>query len=91
MINHARADERVARGVEVHAPRIARALGEYLELLRARMIARDGGGDFHARLAGFGNLHLRAGEDAVCHVEPAVRSPSEAVQQFVAIFQAEAR
>ena len=29
------------------------------------------------------------GENAVRHVQPAVRSPSEAVQQFVPVLQAE--
>ena len=89
MIDHARADEGIAVAIEIHAPRIARAVGEDLELFRARMIASDGGGDLHARRGRFGNLHLRMSENAVRHVKPAVRPPGEAVQQFMPIIQAE--
>ena len=91
MVNHACTYEGVTRGIEIHAPRIAGALGEDLELLRPRMIAGDRAGDLHPRLAGFGDFHLRMGEDAVRQVEPAVRSPGETVQQLVPVFQAETR
>src|SRR2546428_1669361 len=37
MMNHARAHERVAALIPIHTPRIARAVGEYLELLRDGM------------------------------------------------------
>src|SRR5947207_13453065 len=38
VMNHARAHERVAALVPIHSPRTAGALGEHLELPRARMI-----------------------------------------------------
>ena len=91
VVNHARAEKRVARAVEVHAPRIARAIRIDLELPRLDVVARDGG--VHAN-AGRGRvlrvLHIRAREDAVGHVELAVGAPGEAVEQLVAVLQPEA-
>ena len=86
MRNHAGLDEALTVRVEVDAPRIARALGEDLELFLGGMIAPDGGIDPLApglrspRLA-----DARWTEDAVTSVEPAVRAPGEGVQHLVRV------
>ena len=91
VVNDARAHEGVALAIKVHAPRVARALGPDLEVARLRVQPRDAGAhhDRHcvriARVPGLGR-----GEDAVRHVKSAVRPPGEAVEQLVAVFEAEA-
>src|SRR5829696_4519494 len=91
MIDDAGADESVAVAIEVYSPGIARAIGEDLDFFCSRMISRDRGIDFNPIIIGVVRiLDLRIREDSVSHVEPAVGSPGEAVEQFVAILQAEA-
>ena len=91
MIDHAGADKGVARAIEIHSPRIARAVREDLELFCARMIAGHCGIDFDRRKIRIsGIFHHRIREHAMSHVKPAVRSPGEAVEQFMPILQAKA-
>jgi len=56
MIDHAGAYERIAAAIEIDTPRVARAIGKHFELLRARMITRDRGGDLDPGSGGFGIL-----------------------------------
>src|SRR5262249_28101079 len=68
---------------EIHAPGIACAFGEDIELLAANVVAPDGGVHLHA-------IDLRMREHAVQSVELAVRSPLKGVQRLVRVLAAEA-
>ena len=79
-------DEEMAGLVEVDAPLVAAAGGEDLELVAHGMIAPDAGAQRDAlgvRRAGFADVG--AGEHALVAVEPAVRTPEEAVQRLVRV------
>ena len=90
MINDAGADKGVPIAVKINAPRIARAVGEDFKLFRARMETSNGGVHHHSGFARFGNFHFGTGENPMRQIKPAVRSPSETVQQFVTVLHAEA-
>ena len=72
MRNDAGGQKRLAMGVEVESPGIARAFSKNTELVGVRVIAPDGGVHLHA-------ADLGLGEDAVQAVEQAVRSPLQRV------------
>ena len=84
--DHAGRDEHLSAGVEVQAPRVARALGEDLEGAGPRVEAPDAGVDLAAllgrrtRLADDG-----VGEYTVAAVEPAIGAPGEAVQGLMGV------
>src|SRR5262249_38726363 len=82
----ARLAERLAAVVEVEAPRVAGAVGEYLEDVARRVVAPDAGVDRDAVLVGRARLaDARVGEDTVAAVEPAVRAPDEAIERLVGV------
>ena len=87
MINDTGADEGVAPGVEVHAPRIGCALGEDLHAPGLRLKTR------HSRrqqngFSRLGRIHgLGPGEHPVGHVHLAVGTPGEAIKEFVPVFE----
>src|SRR5688572_6518359 len=69
--------------VKFHTPRISAALGEKLELSRLRVIAPDGlSQKFHS-------LYVRGSGAPLGAVQPAVRSPVQAVGHRVSVFQSE--
>ena len=91
MVDHARAHEGVAFRVEIHAPRVAGAFGEHLELAGPGIEPGDSGAHHDRRGGRIGRvLGLGGGEDAVRHVELAVGAPGEAVEQLVPVLEAEA-
>ena len=67
----------------IHAPRVARALAENLELLRLRVQAPHGG--VHPRFGAVERLHGALREDAMQSVEPAVGAPGEGVERLVRV------
>ena len=78
--------KRVAVVVEVHPPRIARTVREYLELVSLRMIPPDA--RVQRRTLGVWSTRFtdsRVRENAMASVEPAVRPPAERVERFVGI------
>src|SRR5262249_7415337 len=75
--------ERLAMGVEVEAPRIARALSEDFEFVRVYMVAPHSGVHLHVA-----DLGLR--EDAVQAVEQAVGAPLQGVEHLMRVLAAEA-
>ena len=91
MHDHTRAHECVPALVPVHAPGIARAIGEDFEIFRARVIPREGRIHGHARtfwVIWITNLRMR--EDPFGHIKPAIRSPGETVEQLVPVLHTEA-
>ena len=87
--DHAGRVEELAARVVIETPRVARPFGEDLEDMAGRVIAPDAGVDLHALLVGRAGLaHDRVGEDAVVAVEPAVRTPHEAVERLVRVMEA---
>src|SRR5690606_39752923 len=73
--------------VEVHAPRVARTVGENLELVPRRVIAPDAGIDGRAFFFGGARFsNARVSEDAMASIEPSIRAPGEAVERFVCVF-----
>ena len=83
--------EELAVCVVVEPPRIARTLGEDLEDVAGRVIAPDAGVDLLA--LGFGRTRLAddgVREHAVVTVEPAVRTPDEAIERLVRVMEAPA-
>ena len=89
--NHACRLERMAQIVEVHAPRITRALGKDLEDVPHRMVPPDAGVDPGA--VGLGRARFADGgtrEHAVAAVEPAVGAPDEGVERLVSVLRAPA-
>ncbi len=86
MRNDARLLDELAVLVEVEAPRIARALGEYFELMFGGMITPHRGIDPLALLFGVPGLPTFEGQKTPCDaVEPAVRSPLKGVQRLVRV------
>ena len=107
MRDHARADQELPLGVVVDAPWIAEAVGDHLEDILRRMITphatvdldavagEEVGGEWilvlvETSLSG-GLPDLRGCRVALQSVEPAVGSPVQAVDRFVAIQDAPAR
>ena len=91
VIDHAGADEGVALRVEIHAPRVAGAFGEHLELAGPGVEPGDAGAHHDRRGVRIARvLGLGGREDAVRHVELPVGAPGEAVEQLVPVFEAEA-
>ena len=89
--DHAGRVEELAASVVIEAPRIARALGEDLEDTAGRVEAPDAGVDLHALFVGRTRLaDDRVREHAVVAVEPAVRTPDEAVERLVRVVEAPA-
>ena len=81
-----RGDERLSAIVKIQSPRIARAPREHLELVLRGMITPHAGIDALAlgiRRAGLAHVAVR--EHAVTAVQPAVRSPREAVERLVPV------
>ena len=96
VVDHAGAHEEVARSVVVAAPGIAGAVGEDFELplgffvTAHRPCAANAGIKFESLALGLtGAADFAVGEDAVGHIKPAIRAPSEAVHEFVGVFAAE--
>ena len=88
MRDHAGRVEELAARIVIEAPRIARALGEDLEDMARRVKAPDTGIDLHALRIGSARLaHDRVGEHAVVTVEPAVRTPDEAIERLVRVLK----
>src|SRR6266481_5598952 len=90
VVDNAGTDERVAVTVEINTPGIAGAIGKDFELLSSWMIPSDRCVDFDPGSRSFRNLNAGVREYAMCHIEPAVRPPGEAVQQFMPIMKSEA-
>ena len=91
MRDHAGRIEELAARVVIEAPGIARALGEDLEDVARRMEAPDTGVDLHALVVGRARLaDDRVREHAVVAVEPAIRTPDEAVERLVRVVEAPA-
>ena len=95
VIDHAGADEKVSCRVVVAAPGIAGAVGEDFELplgflvTAHRPCAANAGIKFASLALGLtGAADFAIGEDAVGHVKPAIRAPSEAVHEFVGVLAA---
>ena len=95
VVDDAGADEEIARGVVVAAPGIAGAVGEDFEFPLRFFATAHRAGTANAciklealalRLAGAADFAV--GEDAVGHVKPAIRAPSEAVHEFVGVLAA---
>ena len=88
MRDHTGRVEELAARVVIEAPRIARALGEDLEEVASRMKAPDPGVDLHALRVGSARLaDHRVSEHAVVTVEPAVRTPDEAVERLMRVLE----
>ena len=86
--DHAGRVEELSAGVVIQAPRIARAFGEDLEDVASRVKAPDAGVDLHALVIGRTRLtDDRVREDAVVTVEPAIRTPDEAVERLVRVVE----
>ena len=84
--HHARLDKTLPTLVEVDAPRVARALGEHLELMLGRVVAPHRGVDpLPLALGRPGLANQRRAENAVTAVKPAVRPPGERVQGLVRV------
>src|SRR5262249_5669005 len=84
--HHARLDERLAVGVEVQTPRIARAFREDFKDVPGRMIAPDAGIDRCAVLVRRAGLaDTRMSKNTVAAVQPTVRPPAEGIERLVSI------
>ncbi len=91
MVDHTGTDERIAARIEIHAPRVARAVGENLEFSRAWLITSHGCGNLHAGRRSLGDPYFRMSEHTVSQIHPTVRPPGEAIQQLVPIIEAKSR
>ena len=90
MIDDTGADEGVAPGIEVHAPRIGRALGEDLHAPGLRLKTRHPRRQQHG-FPRLGRIHgLGPGEHPVGHVHLPIGTPGEAIEEFMPVFEPEA-
>ena len=105
--NHAGGDEDLALGVVVDAPRVAEAVSHDLEALLRRVVPPDAAVDVDSigfekvrrerivvavdRLVGPRLADLGRGREPLQAIEPAVRSPVEAVDRLVAVPDAPTR
>ena len=81
----------MAQVVEIHSPRIARALGKNLEDMPNRMVPPDASVD--SRSVGLGRARPADGgvcEHAVAAVEPAIGPPDERIERLVRVLRAPA-
>ena len=88
MRDHTGRIEEFAAGVVVETPRVTRAFRKDLEDMAGWMEAPDPGVDLHALRVGNARLaDHRVGEHAVITVEPAVRTPDEAVERLMRVLE----
>ncbi|MCG3778066.1 MAG: hypothetical protein JW388_0773 [Nitrospira sp.] len=90
VVDDAGAEKGVADTVEIHAPRIAGAIGVNFKFLCLDIESRNG--SIHPHGVALGNIGIGdvgMSENSVGHVELAIGSPSESIQEFVTIFKSE--
>ena len=90
MVNDTGTDKSIAIAIKIDVPLIGCAIRKNLEPFGSRVIA--GHGRVHDDFGALGViriLDLRMSEHPLSHVEPAIRPPGKAIEQFVAILQTE--
>ena len=92
VVDDTSAHECVAGTVEIDTPWIARPIGKNFEFFGSRMIPGNCGVHSDGVCIRIIRVsYLGMGKDALSHVEPSIRSPGKAVEEFMTVIEAEAR